>query len=179
MIHEAEAGKTDPLTGESRQYAFEHGGQNLNQSADELDALAADVSGLSPGMADARKEIARAEAAKEKAEAALRKQLAAKNEYQNRLQSIVTLKDEIGLASLALAEYQSCITSAASNFETWPFQVGQNNGRFGQWASSFALQILVAREMVQLLPDWIAAAQIRLETLEKGTEKFRVANKLD
>ena len=179
MIHSVEFGKTDPLTGESRQYAFEHGGQNLNQSAAEIDALAADESGLSPGMADARKEIARAAAIREKAEGKLRGQLTAQNSYANQLESIRVLKGEIGLASLALAEYQSCITSAASNFETWPFQVGQNNGRFGQWASSFALQILVAREMSRLIPDWIAAAQIRLETLEKETEKFRATNKLE
>ena len=174
----AVAGHVDPLAADTRARA-ERDQQNIHVTAHQVDAENADTGTLNKGEQAARSDLEKAKIAKAKAEAALRKQLAAKNEYQNGLQSIVVLRGELGLANLALVEYRACITNAATNFETWPFLVSQNGGRFGAWAAAFASQISTAREMLLLIPDYIAAAQIRLETLEKSTEKFRVANKLD
>ena len=178
IIQETEIGRTDPLSTEARARA-ERDQQNIHITARQVDAENADTGMLNEGEQAARSDLAKAETQRLRAEAALRKQLAAKTEFQNSLQSIVTLKGELGLANQALVEYRACIATAVKNFETWPFLVSQNGGRFGAWAASFASQISVAREMVLLLPGWIAAAQIRLETLEKETEKFRVTNKLD
>ena len=178
IIQETEIGRTDPLSTEARARA-ERDQQNIHITARQVDAENADTATLNEGEQAARSDLAKAETQRLRAEAALRKQLAAKTEYQNRLQSIVVLKGEIGLASLANSEYQSCITNAASNFETWPFQVGQNNNRFGLWAASFASQISVAREMVLLLPGWIKSAQERLATMEKEAEQFHKTHKLE
>jgi chromosome segregation ATPase len=178
MFHEEIKVGADPLCNATRARA-ERDGQNIHTTKKQIDAENADIGTLNSGEKAVRSDLEKAEAQKAKAEAALRKQLAAKNEYQNRLQSIVTLKGEIGLASLANAEYKNCIANAATFFSDWPFQVNRNNGHFGQWSASFASQITTARELVLLLPNWIESAQERLTKLEKETEKFRVANKLD
>jgi hypothetical protein len=178
ILSEPIPGKQDPLAGLSRKYAEEHG-QNIHQAAAEIDAQAADVDSLPAGMRDARKELERADAIREKAEAKLRAQLAAQNEYQNRLQSIVTLKGEIGLAQTALAEFEFTLKNSVTAHEQWPFLTRQSpGGRYGQWAREFALSISTAREMVLLLPGWIDRAAARLTVLENSTLAFKEKNKL-
>lgn len=173
-----EAGHVDSLAADTRARA-ERDGQNIHTTARQIDAENADTGTLNEGEQAARSDLAKAETQKLRAEAALRKQLAAKNEYQNRLQSIVTLKGEIGLAEAASAEYRSCITSAASNFSTWPFWVKQSGGRFGGAMRDFATSILTAKELIPLLEPWIESAKKRLASLEKEAEQFRKTNRLE
>ena len=171
MTRETVFGKTDPLTGEARKYAEEHGGLNIHQAAAEIDALTAPIDGLSKAMCDARREIEQADKAKSRAEAKLREEIAAANQYVNLCAEIRVLKNDIQTATLALAEYESCIANAVTNFQTWPGQV-RGVGHFGAWAREFGVQVCVAKKMIQLFPPWIESAKKRLATLEKETSAF-------
>ena len=175
---EPEIGKTDPLTGLSRKYAEEHGGLNIHQAAAEIDAQAADTSTLPEGMKDARADLQKAEVQKEKAEAKLRQQLQHQNSYANLLSSVSVLKSEINLAQLALGEYLATVKNSTANFETWPFWSKASGASFGGAMRDFALSISTAREMVQLLPDWIERAKTKLAALEKESAAFKEKHKL-
>ena len=114
IIQETEIGRTDPLSTEARARA-ERDQQNIHITARQVDAENADTGMLNEGEQAARSDLAKAETQRLRAEAALRKQLAAKTEFQNSLQSIVTLKGELGLANQALVEYRACIATAVKN----------------------------------------------------------------
>ena len=176
---EPEIGKTDPLTGESRKYAEEHGGLNIHQAAAEIDAQAADPDTLPGGMKDARADLQKAEAQKEKAEAKLRQQIQHQNTYANFLESILVLKGEINTAQLALAEYQFTLKNSTANFETWPFWVRQSGNRFGGAMRDFATSISTAKELIPLLEPWIESAKKRLASLENSAAAFKEKHKLE
>jgi len=176
MIRETEFGKTDPL-GDAAHERAEQTGAGVHTAAKEIDALAADESSLSPGLAAARREIAEADALKVKAEAKLREEIAAANHFVNLLAEIRVLKNDLETASLALREYQSCVSNAAINFQTWPGQV-RGVGHFGAWAREFGVQIATASAMIPLFTDWLPSARERLATLEKEAAAFAKAHGL-
>jgi hypothetical protein len=169
--------RTDPLTGEARDYAEKHGGLNIHQAAAAIDAQVAPIDGMSKAMRDARAELDRADAIKVKAEAKLREEIAAANHFVNLLAEIRVLKNDLETASLALREYQSCVSNAAINFQTWPGQV-RGVGHFGAWAREFGVQIATASAMIPLFTDWLPSARERLATLEKEAAAFAKAHGL-
>jgi hypothetical protein len=155
-------------------------GGNLHAISKELVAQDSDAASCPAGMREAKEALKKADAIKERAEAALREQLQHQTTYANFLDSILVLKSEIGLAQTALGEFEFTIKNSVMAHEQWPFLMRQSSGgRYGQWAHSFCADITTAREMLLLLPGWIERAKTKLAALEKESAAFKEKHKLE
>jgi hypothetical protein len=150
-------------------------GRNIHEASKELEALQASEEQVPEHLKGARKEIATADAAHERAQAKFRAQLQLGQQYQGMLQSISELAGEVALCEAAAGEYEATLKA---DFSNWPFLVRQN-GRFGAVAREFALQRVTAQTILPLLQDWTTTAKDRLAELESAAEKFRLQNRLE
>jgi hypothetical protein len=148
---------------------------NIHQASAELKALEDDPETLPDHLKQARKEIATADAAHERAQAKFRAQLQLGQRYQSMLNVVSELAGEVALCEVAVGEYEATLKA---DFSNWPFLVRQN-GRFGAVAREFALQRVTAQTILPLLQDWTTTAKDRLAQMESAAEKFRVQNRLE